>query len=106
MTLREFFDYLGDNPFVVLAYFLLIPFTALLAGTLAKGEGHQSPWKYLYSALVFGVCIPGIFAVTLSAYFFLFERGRLMDANVLLQVLPVISMILTLSLIRGNVSFD
>lgn len=106
MTLRAFFDYLGENPLVLLAYFIIIPLTALLAGILGRGEGHESPWKYLYSALIYGVCIPGIFAVALSVYFFLFERGSIMDANVLIQVLPIVSMVLTLALIRNNTSFD
>lgn len=105
MTLRAFFDYLGENPFVLLAYFLFIPLTALIAGALGRGEGHLSPWRWLYAALVYAVCIPGIFAVTLGVYFFLFERGSIMDVNVLLQVLPIVSMILTLALIRNNVDF-
>ncbi len=106
MTLRAFFDYLGENPLVLLAYFALIPITALIAGVLGRGEGHESPWKYLYSLLIYGVCIPGIFAVALSVYFFLFERGSIMNANVLIQVLPIVSMLLTLVLIRNNTSFD
>lgn len=106
MTLRAFFDYLGENPLVLLSYFALIPFTAFLAGILGRGEGHQSPWKYLYTILIYGVCIPGIFAVALSVYFFLFERGSIMNANVLIQVLPIVSMVLTLAIIRQNVSFD
>lgn len=106
MTLRAFFDYLGENPFVLLAYFIAIPLLALLVGFLGRGEGHESPWKYLYALLIYAVCIPGIFAVALSVYFFLFERGSILDANVLLQILPVISMILTLALIRSNTTFD
>jgi hypothetical protein len=106
MTLREFFDYLGDNPAVVLAYFLGIPFTALIAGILGRGEGNQSPWKYLYTALIYLVSVPGIFAVALSVYLFLFERGSIMNTNVLLQLLPILSMVLCLSIIRRNADFD
>jgi len=105
MTLREFFDYLGANPLVVLGYFLLIPFTAMLAGWISKGEGHLSPWKHLFSLLIYLVCVPGIFATALSVYFFLFERGSIMNTNVLIQILPIVSMILTLSIIRGYVDF-
>lgn len=106
MTLREFFDYLGDNPIILLAYFIGIPFTALLAGALGRGEGHTTPWKYLYSMLIYGACVPGIFAVALSVYFFLFERGSVMNANVYLQILPIVSMVATLAIIRRNVAFD
>lgn len=106
MTLSEFFDYLGSHPFVMLAYFIGIPFTALLAGVMGRGEGNQSPWKYLYSALIYMVCVPGIFAVALSVYFFLFERGSLMNANVFIQILPILSMVLTLAIVRRNATFD
>ena len=106
MTLRDFFQLLSDNPSYVLAYFLMIPFAALLAGWLGKGEGHLSPWKYLYATMIYLVCIPGIFAITLSIYLFLFERQSIFDMNLYTQVLPVLSMIGTLVLIRKNVDLD
>ena len=106
MTLEDFFKLLGENSFYVVAYFALIPITALIAGFMGKNEGHLSPWKYLYSALIYMVCVPGIFAITLNVYKFLFERGSIMQLNVFTQILPIISMILTLLLIRSAVSLD
>lgn len=106
MTLQDFFTLLSENPFWVLSYFLLIPFTALLAGILGKGEGHLEPWTYLYSTLIYLVCIPGIFAVTLSVYFFIFEKRSIMQTDMFTQVLPIFSMILTLYLIRRNVDLN
>lgn len=107
MTLREFFDYLGAHPLTVAGFFLLIPLIALLAGWMGRGEGHLSPWRYLYSLLVYAVCIPGIFSITLSVYLFLFERGgSIMDLNLLTQVAPALSMILTLGIIRRNTPFE
>ena len=85
---------------------IAVPLTALLAWILGKGEGHISPWKYLYSVLVYLTCIPGIFAITLSIYMFLFERRSILDTNIYTQIVPVLSMILTLILIRRNVSLD
>ncbi len=107
MTLRELFDYLSVNPEMVVAYFLLMPTVALLAGFIAKDEGHLSPWKYLYTIMVFFVCIPGIFAAALAVYLFLFERGgSIYNVNLLTQVLPIGSMIATLSIIRRNLAFE
>ena len=103
MTLREFFDYLSTHPLAIMGFFLLIPLIALMAGWMGRGEGHLSPWRYLYSLLVYAVCIPGIFSVTLSLYLFLFERGgSIMNLNLLTQVAPALSMILTLGIIRRN----
>lgn len=106
MTLRELFDYLSANPLVVVAYFLLIFITAALAGFMGKGEGHLSPWKYLYSIIVYLVCIPGIFAAALAVYLFLFEQGgSIYNVNLLTQVLPVVAMIVTLNVVSRNVAF-
>ena len=74
MTLGEFLEYLEHNPLYVILFALMIPITAFLAGIFGKNEGHLSPWKYLYATLVYMVCIPGIFAITLSIYLFLFEQ--------------------------------
>lgn len=106
MTLREWITLLGENGSYVVFYFLMIPVTALIAGFMGKDEGHISPWKYFYSLLIYAVCIPGIFAITLSVYLFLFERISIFDTNVYTQILPVFSMLTTLFIIRQNVSFD
>lgn len=106
MTLGEFFDWISSKPVLILFYFLSIPLLAILAGVFSKGEGHLSPWKYLYSTLIYMVCIPGIFAVTLSIYFFLFERIPIMDTNLYTQILPILSMIATILIIKKQVSLD
>ncbi len=106
MTLGEFFDLLAGNPAYIIFFFAIIPFSALLAGILGKGEGHITPWKYLYSALLYLSCVPGIFAVTLSVYFFLFERRSIMETDVYTQILPVVSMLLTIFIIRKNVDLE
>ncbi len=106
MTLQELFDLIAATPAYVIFYFAIIPFAALLAGLLSKGEGHTTPWNILYSVLIYAVCVPGIFAVTLSVYFFLFERKSIMQTDLYTQVLPIVSMVATLLIIRKNVDFD
>ncbi len=106
MTLLELFEKIGENPSYVIGFFLFIPICALIAGIMGKNEGHLSPWKYLYSALVYFACIPGIFAISLNVYMFLFDRGKVLQSDIYFQILPVISMIVTLLIIRNNVSLD
>ena len=106
MTLAQFFEVCSQNASVVLFYFIATPLTALLGSIFGKGEGHLSPWKYLYSFLIYAVTIPGLFAISLSIYLFFFERGSIMDANIFTQVLPIISMLLTISIIRKTVDLD
>jgi hypothetical protein len=106
MTLGEFFEHCSNSPVFLLAFFILIPLIALLALFFSKGQGHQSSWKYLYSVLIYLVAIPGIFAVTLSIYLFLFERRSIMETNIYTQVLPVVSMLATFILIWKQVDLD
>ena len=106
MTLQDFFHLLGQNPSYVLIYFSAIPLIALLANFMGKGEGHLSPWTYLYSALIYAVCIPGIFAFALNIYLFLFERRSILESDIFSQILPIFSMIGTLLIIRQNAPFS
>lgn len=106
MTLKELFELIGNNPGYIIGYFLLILISAFLGGFMGKNEGHLSPWKYFYSALIYLVCIPGIFAISLNIYMFLFDRGKILDTDIYMQILPVLAMILTLLVIRKNVDLE
>ncbi len=106
MTLGQFFETVSAQPSIVLFYFFSLPFTAFLAIIFGRNEGHLSPWKYMYTVLVYMACIPGIFALTLNAYLFLFEKQPIMQMNIFTQLLPILCMIITLWLIRKNVNLN
>ena len=106
MTLGDFLKALSDNPSIVCFLFVAVPLTALLASIFGKNEGAKTPWKELYTVLVYMTSVPGIFAITLNIYLFLFERQPIMETNIFTQILPILSMLLTLWLVRRNVSFD
>lgn len=106
MTLEEFFQKIAENPAYIIFFFTLLPLTALIAGWLGKGEGHLTPWKYLYSTLIYLASVPGIFAITLSIYVLLFERGSILQTDVFVQILPIVSMIVTLLIISRNVRLE
>lgn len=106
MTLRELIQLLGDNPLYIIFYFIFVPFAAWLANLMGKGEGNISPWSYWYSTLIYLVCIPGIFAVTLSVYLFLFEKRSVFETDIYTQVLPIISMVASIVLIKRNADLN
>jgi hypothetical protein len=104
MTLADFFTWCGEHPEWLLGYFLLVPAVAMLAWMFSGREAHLSPWRYLFAVLIYMVAIPGIFAVTLNIYLFLFERRSIMDTNLFTQVIPVLSMATTFVFVRKQVS--
>lgn len=106
MTLQQFFQLLSDNPIWILAFFVLLPLAAWLTGRFAEGEGNESPWSYVYSTLIYLCSVPGMFAVFLSAYLFLFERRSILETDIYTQVLPIVSMVATLLIIRRDVDMD
>ena len=106
MTLKEFFELLAVNPAYIIGFFLLIPFAALVGTIIGRGEEAESVWRYYYAALIYLVTVPGIFSVTLNIYLFLFERRSVMEADIFTQILPIISMIATILIIRRQVNLE
>ncbi len=107
MTLKELINLLGDNPGYIIGYFIAIFLATALTGWISKDDGYKSPWKYLYMLLIYGVCIPGIFAVGLNFYVFLFERNKsIFNADVYTQILPIVGMFLTLWVMKRYVNLD
>ncbi|MCB9080538.1 MAG: hypothetical protein H6555_02385 [Lewinellaceae bacterium] len=102
MTLKDLFDYISEHPAFVVGFFALLPVLALMLGGLGR-RGQESPWNYLYSGIIYGAAVPGLFAVTLNVYQFLFERQSVMNMDLFTQVLPILSMIFTLAIIRKNI---
>ena len=105
MTLGDFLNYIGDNPYYIIFYFFAIPFAAFLANIFGKDEGHLSPWCVFYSVLIYLVVVPGIFSIILNLYHLLFERQSIYQTNIFAQILPIVSMALTIFLIKKNVDF-
>ncbi|KQS28137.1 hypothetical protein [Dyadobacter sp. Leaf189] len=105
MTLTQLFQYISSNPWPAVAFFALMPVLAWLIGELANGSRDVQFWSYVYAVLVYAVSIPGIFAFTLNIYLFLFERQSIWQANIILQFLPIISLALTLMLIKRKIPF-
>ncbi|MBK6571446.1 MAG: hypothetical protein IPG21_03015 [Saprospiraceae bacterium] len=106
MTLQQFFDMIQANPNFSLYFFLGIPAIALVLGWVTEPDSSQSPWNYLFAVLVYAICIPGIFAVTLNIYFFFWERRSIMDTQLMIQFFPILSMVATIAIIRRFVNLD
>lgn len=106
MTLRDYFNYALTNPHWFVFFFLIIPIIAVLVGWISKNEKDKTFWNYLFSVLIYLVCVPGIFSITLDIYLFLFERQSIFEMNLVLQLLPILSMVFTLQIIKYYVSLD
>jgi hypothetical protein len=107
MTIRELLIGIGNYPKLLICLFTLLPISAVALGRIhARHEGGTAPWKFIYAIIVFAVCIPGIAAVVLTGYELFFSRENLLDLNLIVYYLPILSMVITLIIISKNVSFD
>lgn len=106
MTLQELFALVSHDPSYIIFYFLAMPCIAVLVGFMSAGEGNLSPWRECYSVLIYMVCIPGVFALTLCCYNFFFERQSFLNLNIFVYFLPIISMLITLMFIKSKVAFE
>lgn len=107
MTTRDLIKLAGEHQLVLFLAFLAPPVIVELTRWLhGRDRGKFAPWKYLYTLLVYVACVPGMFAGVITAYTFFVTKENLLDANLLVYFAPIVSMIVTLILIRKNVSFD
>ncbi len=108
MTLQELFESNAVSPTAILIFFILVPLTAFVLGALTEEEErYDSPWCYVYSALVYLACVPGMLAFIMVVYTLLFVRGgSLVDLNVMTYFLPIISMVASIFVIRQDVDLD
>ena len=101
MSVADLLELLAGNSLILLIVFLSLPLLAWLYGLpISRFKAGRSPHCYIYAVLVYLVCIPGAMALTLSGYFLFFLRANMMNVNILVFFLPIVSMIATLMLIR------
>jgi hypothetical protein len=105
MTLGDCLESFANNPSLILGYSIsILVIIGVLHFIVGKEDALISPWRYIYSTLVYAVTIPGLAAVFFNIYLFLFERQPIMETNLLVQILPIILMVVALVAIKQTVS--
>jgi len=106
MTLQDLFDALAAHPAWMIGVFAALPVLAWLIGRLAGDEAMYSPWNYFFAFIIYAACVPGLFALTLLAYLFLFENRSILQTDLYTQVLPIVTMLVTLPVVKRQVDLD
>lgn len=106
MTLRDLFDFTTNNPTKLYYFFIGLPAISFLLKNLFTDPNKAYKIKWLFSIICFLAVIPGIFAITFGIYTFLFERLSILDINLLVQLLPILSMFVTLYFVKNTLPFE
>lgn len=94
------------DPMILIGAFAAPPLLVWLMGIfIGQDRARRNPWRYLYSLFVYLVSVPGMLSCVLIAYGLFFLRQNLLQVNVFVYYLPILSMIFTLVLIGRKVSW-
>jgi hypothetical protein len=90
----------------LLIYFLALPLLAWLVGVAHRRVAvGSSPWRYLYMVLVYLAAGPGMAAAVLLGYTLFFTGQNLLQVDLVVYALPLLSLAATLAIMRRRVDF-
>lgn len=103
MTLQEMINAASAHQNEILYFFLTIPFLALIAALLQKKHSTNTGVKIFDSALVYIVSVPWILSLLLTVYSVFILKGNILELNILLYFVPLLSMISTYVIIQKSI---
>ena len=107
MTVEQLLTTLDRYTPYILVYLGALPVLSLLLRLLhGRERGVLSPWKYLYTVIIYLACVPGVVSLVLTLYSLLFIRTNMLNLNIAFYYLPILSMFITLVVVRKSVVFD
>jgi hypothetical protein len=102
MTLQNLLEWATQDKIAVIFIFFIIPLLTMAMNRLFEGQGDESPYNYGYSILVYASATAGLLSGAVWLYSMLFEDKSLWELDPFVYYLPMISMIITLVLVKQN----
>ena len=106
MSVNQFLEYLSQYQLHLGAVLVGIPLFCLLLNQTQTKASVRKPVHYVYSTAIFATAIPGLFAAIIVFYSLFFIKANLLNSNVILYFLPIISMAATFLIVGRRVGFD
>lgn len=106
MTINETIQWANQNPNPIIIYMICVPALAFILSMFLDKNGHESPGKYLFSAVIYAAAVPGTIAIILSGYDMIFRRADLKNMNMLVYFLPILSMFVSIAFVRRVVDLQ
>ncbi|NOQ35093.1 MAG: hypothetical protein GQ569_04270 [Methylococcaceae bacterium] len=106
MTINQWLQNFSSST-ILLIYFISLPLLAFMCGFLhQRKNGERGNTRYIYSVLTYLSTIPAAFSATLILYGMFFVRTNLLNVNVLVYFLPLLSAFATLMIISKQAQFS
>lgn len=107
MTINDICILAEKQEKLVLVYFIVIPLITFVCRLFhSRGNGGKTGLRYLYSFLLYAVGIPGLFASLIAGYSIFIRNADLLNSNLAVQFLPIVSMVVTFVFISQNADFE
>ena len=105
MTLEQLFLHAQQYDLLLLTWFTLLPFLSWISARFTSGfRRHKIRYRWL-SLLVYMAAVPGILALVLTVYALVFTHQNLLRLNLLIYLVPIVSMLTSFYLISRHVKF-
>lgn len=92
MSVNEFLNYLASHTTWLLGFFALVPAAAFLLSMVYRPLAKRTATDYILSTLIYLAAVPGMFSSILVCYSLFFSRQDLLNVNVVLYFLPILTM--------------
>lgn len=106
MNVNDFLMLLGQQTWILLAYFTSLPILSFLFSLGYQSGGQRQVRDYVFSGFVYLSFLPGIFSGILVFYTLLILRQNLLEVDIVLYYVPIISMSLVYWVLGRVVDFD
>lgn len=100
MTIEDLLTYITNDKAALFLFFILLPIATILITAISGGRSLEKPYSYLYSILLFAVCIPGVLSITLWVYSMFFERKAIWQLPFFVYYLPIIIMAICIYILK------
>lgn len=105
MTIQDLINWISDHHYYILGYFIAIIVLAIIMSSILN-QKNIGTVKYILSALVYGVVIPGMLAVFLLLYNILFLNTSILQIGIVAYFLPILAMVLTIIILNRKVKMS
>lgn len=107
MSIAELIARLGQYSTGLMIFLTALPVIAYFYGKfISPVQALQRPHRYIYAFLIYLACVPGIFSAVITAYSLFFINANLLEVNFAIYFLPILSMGITVALIKNRVDLD
>lgn len=102
MTIQDLIDWFNGNHYITLGYFAIIILLTVIVVSIINTNNAKA-LKYVMSAIVYAVTIPGVLAVILVLYALLMQRSNILNVGIVTYFVPIVAMVITLMILNKKV---